>query len=118
MKIDHTITAKTRRTIRVRSKVRGTADRPRLSVYRSNRTTYLQLIDDAAGKTVASATGKEVKGAESLTKLEEAIAMAKILVEKASKLKVTKAVFDRGAYKYHGRVKAIADAVRAAGMEM
>jgi len=118
MKVNHIITSKQRRTMRVRKAVRGTAERPRLTVFRSNQTTYLQLIDDAAGKTLASSTGKEVAKASELTKLAEAVELAKIIVEKAKKLKITKAVFDRGAYKYHGRVKAIADTVREQGIQM
>lgn len=118
MKVNHNITSKERRVKRVRSKVRGTAERPRLTVYRSNETTYLQLIDDQKGHTLVSATGKEVKGADGLTKLQEAVEMTKVLVDKAKKLKISKAVFDRGAYKYHGRVKAVADTVRELGIQM
>lgn len=118
MKVNHTITTKMRRTMRVRKNVRGTADRPRLTVFRSNETTYLQLIDDVAGKTIASATGKEVKDASGLTKLAEAIEMAKLLSAKAKKIGIGKVVFDRGPYKYHGRVKAVADTVRSEGIEV
>ncbi len=118
MKVNHNITTKMRRVIRTRSKVRGTSDRPRLTVFRSNETTYLQLIDDSVGKTLVSATGKEVKGYENLTKLAEAIEMTKILAAKAKKVGINKVVFDRGPYKYHGRVKAIADVMREQGFEM
>ena len=118
MKVNHRITTKQRRIIRVRSKVRGTAERPRLNVFRSNETTYLQAIDDSVGKTLVSATGKEVKDAHSLTKLAEAIEMTKVLAEKAKKAGIKKMVFDRGPYKYHGRVKAVADTIRENGIEM
>jgi large subunit ribosomal protein L18 len=118
MKVNHNITSKMRRVTRTRSKVRGTAERPRLTVFRSNQTTYLQIIDDSVGKTLASATGKEVKGSSELTKLAEAIEMTKILAEKAKKAGVKRLVFDRGPYKYHGRVKAVADTIRASGFEM
>src|SRR5258708_3217214 len=118
MKVNHRITSKQRRVIRVRSKMRGTSDRPRLNVFRSNETTYLQAIDDTVGNTLVSATGKEVKEAGTLTKLQEAVEMAKILVGKAKKAGIKKMVFDRGPYKYHGRVKAIADTVREQGIEM
>lgn len=118
MKVNHRITSKQRRTIRVRSKVRGTAQRPRLTVFRSNQTTYLQAIDDTVGKTLVSATGKEVKDAHALTKLAEAIEMTKVLVGKAKKAGIKKMVFDRGPYKYHGRVKAVADTAREQGIEM
>ncbi len=118
MKVNHRTTSKQRRVIRIRSKVKGTNDRPRLNVFRSNETTYLQAIDDTVGNTLLSATGKEVKDAHSLTKLAEAVEMAKVLVAKAKKAGIKKMVFDRGPYKYHGRVKAIADTVREQGIEM
>lgn len=118
MKVNHNITTKMRRIVRTRSKVRGTEERPRLTVFRSNETTYLQIIDDVSGRTLASATGKEVKGGESLAKLAEAIEMTKVLAAKAKKLGIKKLVFDRGPYKYHGRVKAIADTIRNLGFEM
>ncbi|PWU23145.1 50S ribosomal protein L18 [Candidatus Cerribacteria bacterium 'Amazon FNV 2010 28 9'] len=118
MKVNHNITSKMRRVMRTRAKVRGTADRPRLSVFRSNETTYVQVIDDTVGKTIVSATGKEIKNAHELTKLAEAIEIAKLAASKAKKAGIAKFVFDRGAYKYHGRVKAIADTVREAGIEM
>ena len=118
MKVNHNITAKERRVMRARSKVRGTNERPRLTVFRSNQTTYLQLIDDTVGNTLASATAKEIEGAGEMTKLAEAIELAKLLAQKAKKIKITKFVFDRGPYKYHGRVKAIADTVREQGIEV
>jgi len=120
MKVNHRITTKQRRVIRVRSKVRGTADRPRLSVFRSNQTAWLQLIDDEAGKTLVSATRKEVKSTtkEGQRKMTEAIEIAKVLAQKALKKGIKKAVFDRGSYRYHGRVKAVADTVREAGVAL
>lgn len=118
MKVNHNITSKMRRVTRTRSKVRGTGERPRLTVFRSNQTTYLQIIDDTVGNTLVSASGKEVKGSEELPKLAEAIEMTKILAAKAKKVGVKKLVFDRGPYKYHGRVKAVADTIRNLGFEM
>ncbi|MBP9699974.1 50S ribosomal protein L18 [Candidatus Woesebacteria bacterium] len=118
MKVNHNITNKQRRTIRVRSKVRGTAERPRLTVYRSNETTYIQAIDDTVGNTLSAANAKMKKLKKELTKLEEAIELAKVLASDLKKKGVTKLVFDRGSYRYHGRVKAIADTVRAEGIEM
>lgn len=100
----------------MRSKIRGTAERPRLTVFRSNTHTYLQVIDDSSGKTLASATEKEVKVEG--TKTVRAVAVAKLLAEKAKKAKIMAVVFDRGSYKYHGRVKAIADALREAGVQV
>ncbi len=118
MKVNHNITTKERRTIRVRSKVRGTAERPRLTVYRSNETTYIQAIDDTLGNTLSAANAKMKKLKKELTKLEEAIELAKVLASDLKKKGITKLVFDRGSYRYHGRVKAIADTVRAQGIEM
>ncbi len=101
---------------RVRTKVRGTAERPRLNVFRSNRFTYLQAINDQDGKTIASENSKGFSTAG--TKIEEAKATAKALAEKLKTAKVKKLVFDRGSYKYHGRVKAVAEVMREHGMEM
>ena len=100
---------------RVRQKFSGTATKPRLSVFRSARHLYLQLIDDAKGETLAAAKDAEVK------KKVKPIAMAqevgKLLAEKAQQKGIKQAVFDRGQYRYHGRVKAAADGAREAGLE-
>ena len=95
---------------RIRKQIIGTKDVPRLNVYRSNKNILVQLIDDENGVTLASASvnGKNIEAA---TKVGEAIA------KEAKKLKVTKVVFDRGGYLYHGRVKALADAARENGLE-
>ena len=118
MKVNHNRTPKERRMMRVRSKIRGTTERPRLTVFRSNVTTYLQVIDDTVGKTIAAANALMAKTDPKLTKMEEAKVLAKILVKDLKKKNVSKLVFDRGSYRYHGRVKAIADTVREEGMEM
>ena len=94
---------------RIRAKVSGTAERPRLSVFKSNRHLHLQLIDDVAQKTLVSASTKEAG------KLED---LAKLLADKAAKAGIAAAVFDRGGYKYHGRVAKLADAARAAGLKI
>jgi large subunit ribosomal protein L18 len=107
------------RARRVRAKVSGTAERPRLSVFRSNTSLYLQLIDDVAGRTVLAAHSREVKGAkeEGLgTKEAEAMALGRLLAEKAKDKGLTSAVFDRAGYRYHGRVKAAAEGARAGGL--
>ncbi|MFA5184372.1 MAG: 50S ribosomal protein L18 [Patescibacteria group bacterium] len=104
-----------RRHGRVRAKVSGTAARPRLSVYRSNTGMFLQLIDDASGQTLASATLKEVKAAEN--RIATSKELGKLIAQKAGAKKITKAVFDRGFYKYHGRVKAAAEGAREGGLE-
>ena len=105
---------KHRRQGRVRAKLQGTAERPRLAVRRSLSHISAQLINDAEGKTLVSAHDREVKSAN---KTEMAGALGTLLAEKAKKAGVDKVVFDRRHYKYHGRVKAFADAARQAGLE-
>ena len=110
-----------RRHARVRKHVSGTAERPRLAVYRSSKHIYAQLIDDVAGVTLASASTiqndlKEAVGDS--TKIEEAQIVGKSIGEKAGSLGITQAVFDRGGFRYHGRVKALADAARDAGLSL
>lgn len=104
-----------RRHARVRAKVVGTAVRPRLSVFRSNRGMFLQLIDDAAGKTIASASSMEVKAKGK--KVEISKELGKLIAEKAAAKKITAVVFDRGAYQYHGRVQAVAEGAREGGLQ-
>jgi len=105
-----------RRHNRVRAKISGSSERPRLSVFKSNLSIYLQLIDDEAGKTLVSVNVKELKK-KKLNKTEQATELGKIIAEKAKQKKITKIVFDKGGYKFHGRVKAVADAARAGGLE-
>jgi large subunit ribosomal protein L18 len=104
-----------RRHRKIRSVLKGTPERPRLSVFRSNKGLYLQLIDDVSGKTLASANSKELKD-KSKGKTEKAFNLGKLLAEKASKKGLSSVVFDRGGYKYHGRVKAVADGAREGGL--
>ncbi len=104
-----------RRHARVRAKIVGTASRPRLSVFRSNRGMFLQLIDDASGKTIASASTIEVKAKGK--KVEISKELGKMIAEKAAAKKITAVVFDRGAYKYHGRVQAVAEGAREGGLQ-
>lgn len=103
---------------RIREKLRGTAERPRLNVYRSLKHIYAQLIDDFAGQTLVSASTRE-KGAASKAggNVAAAKAVGKTLAERAKQKGFTKAVFDRGGYLYHGRIKALADAAREAGLQ-
>jgi large subunit ribosomal protein L18 len=105
-----------RRHKRIRAKISGTADRPRFSVFKSNRGLYLQLIDDLSGQTLVSAHSKEIKK-EVLKKTEIATELGKLLAEKASAKKISVVVFDKSSYKYHGRVKAAADGARAGGLK-
>ena len=104
------------RALRVRSKVRGSAERPRLSVFRSNRAIWAQIIDDSKGHTVASAASVNVTE-KGLSKKDEATKVGKLLAEKAKAAGVAKVVFDRGPYLYHGRVKALADGAREGGLD-
>jgi len=100
---------------RVRAKVSGTAERPRLSVFRSNRRVFLQLIDDDRGITLVSASDLKLK--KKMKKTEIAKEVGKELAALAAKKKITKAVFDRGGYKFHGRVKAAAEGAREGGLK-
>jgi large subunit ribosomal protein L18 len=105
-----------RRRRRVRAKVRGTAERPRLSVFRSNRGIGAQLIDDVAGHTIAAVNWTE-DDLKSLTASEQASRAGQLLAERAKAAGVETVVFDRGGYRYHGRVKALADGAREAGLK-
>jgi len=104
-----------RRHGRVRSKVKGALAKPRLSVFRSSRGMFLQLIDDLSGQTLASVGVKEVKAAGK--KIDLSREMGKLLAAKAKDKNIKRVVFDRGAYKYHGRVKAVAEGAREGGLE-
>jgi len=115
-KVDHNITQQERRKRRVRANIHGTAERPRVSVFRSNQHTALQAIDDVRAVTLVAAGEHELK--EKGTKATRAVAIARILAEKMKKAKIQAAVFDRGPYKYHGRVKAVADTLREAGIQV
>ncbi|MDP6666226.1 MAG: 50S ribosomal protein L18 [Dehalococcoidia bacterium] len=99
---------------RVRKNVRGVADRPRLAVFRSNSHIYAQVIDDDRGHTLAAATSLEVKSND--TKTGTAKTVGEAVAKQALAAGITKVVFDRGGYKYHGRVKALADAARTEGL--
>ncbi|MGH9106807.1 MAG: 50S ribosomal protein L18 [Acidimicrobiales bacterium] len=111
--------ARDRRHHRVRKKVSGTSDRPRLAVFRSNRHVVAQVVDDAAGRTVAAASSLEasVRGAGATSNRAASAAVGKLVGERARAAGVTKVAFDRGGYLYHGRVAALADAAREAGLE-
>jgi large subunit ribosomal protein L18 len=102
---------------RIRKVVHGTADAPRLSVYRSNKGIYAQIIDDVAGKTLASVSSiKDVK-ADKVTKIEQAALVGRAIAEKAVAAGISTVRFDRNGYLYHGRVKSLADAAREAGLK-
>lgn len=105
-----------RRRRRIRSRVKGTAERPRLTVFRSNRGIYCQVINDLDGKTLVSASSLEIKET-GLKKSEVAEKVGKMLAGKAKENNIEKVVFDRGSYLYHGRVKALAEGARKGGIE-
>jgi len=111
---------RTRRHARVRRRIQGAAQRPRLSVFRSLNHVYAQLIDDATGQTLAAASTREkavADGLESRSSSAAAEKVGKIIAERAKAKGINAVVFDRGGYKYHGRIKALADAARGAGLE-
>jgi large subunit ribosomal protein L18 len=109
--------ARARRHRRVRGKIFGTAERPRLVVFRSNRGIEAQLVDDLEGKTVAGASWLNLKKSFKGNKTQQAAEVGKLLAANAKKADVENVVFDRGGYLYHGRVKALADAAREGGLK-
>jgi large subunit ribosomal protein L18 len=108
--------ARVRRHRRVRGKVAGTADRPRLAVFRSNLGIYAQLVDDASGRTLAAASWHELKKSFKGKKSDQAREVGKLLAAAGRKAGVETCVFDRGGYLYHGRVKALAEGAREGGL--
>ena len=116
MGVQTTREARLRRHRRVRTKVSGTADRPRLAVYRSNRGISAQLIDDVSGRTVAAASNLD-GGVRGVKRADAPAAVGKLVAERAREAGIARVVFDRGGYLYHGRVKALADAARESGLE-
>ena len=104
-----------KRRRRVRAKVRGTAQRPRISVFRSNRGLFVQLIDDDLGHTIAAVQWTE-DGLRDLKPIEQATEAGKRLAQRAKDAGIERAVFDRGGYQYHGRVKALAEGIREGGL--
>ena len=100
----------------IRGKIKGTAARPRMSVFRSNKDIYVQLVDDISGTTLASATSRSVS-AEGRNKTDISKEVGKLIAERAKAAGVETVVFDRGGYLYHGRVKALADSAREGGLK-
>lgn len=103
---------------RIRKKVKGSASRPRLSIYRSNKAIYCQAIDDVAGNTLVTASSLEKNIPANLSKTEQAKEVGKLLAERVFAKKIANVVFDRSGYQYHGRVKALADGAREAGLKI
>jgi large subunit ribosomal protein L18 len=104
-----------RRRGRIRSRLIGVGDCPRLSVFKSNKGMYIQLIDDQKGITIASAHSKEIK--KQIKKIEKSFELGKLIAEKAFAKKIKKVVFDRGGYKYHGRISKVAEGAREGGLK-
>jgi large subunit ribosomal protein L18 len=98
---------------RIRASISGTATKPRLAVFRSNKDIYVQLIDDLSSNTLVAASSKELTG----SKIEQANSVGKLIAEKAISTGITEIVFDRGGYLYHGRVKALAEGARESGLK-
>lgn len=113
---------KKRRVTRIRKKILATSNRPRLTVFRSNSNIYAQIIDDAKAKTLVSASSIGLKTNQSKAdqplagKMEQAIEVGKLIAQMAKEKKIKDVAFDKGAYKFHGRVKALAEAARASGL--
>ena len=102
---------------RIRKVISGTAQRPRMSVFRSNKQIYVQIIDDEAGRTLAHASSREAGFEEKMTKIEQASKVGALIAERAKSAGIETVVFDRNGYLYHGRVKSLADAARNAGLK-
>lgn len=110
-----TIAIRTRRSHRVRIRIRGTAATPRLTVFRSNAAIYVQLVDDAAGKTLVHASSRELP--KRAANVAAAAAVGALVAERAKASGILAVIFDRGPYRYHGRVKALAEAARKGGLK-
>ena len=104
---------------RIRKRIAGTSEKPRLTVYRSNKQIYVQLIDDIQQKTLvaASSLDQTISDKKNITKIEQAKLVGKLTAEKIKKAGISQVVFDRNGYLYHGRIKALADAAREAGLK-
>lgn len=106
-----------RRHAKIRARLKGTAAQPRLSIFRSNKHVVCQLIDDVSGVTLAAASGLDLAKNQTGTKTERAAEVGKLLADRAKEKKIKRISFDRGGYKYHGRVKAVAEELRQKGLE-
>jgi large subunit ribosomal protein L18 len=113
----HRVEARGRIRERIRRKVTGTAERPRLAVFRSLKSIYAQVIDDASGRTITSASSLEKEAGAKGSNAAAAKAVGALIAKKAKDSGITRVVFDRGGYLYHGNIKALADAAREAGLE-
>jgi large subunit ribosomal protein L18 len=116
-KARHRVEARGRIRERIRRKVTGTAERPRLAIYRSLKGIYVQVIDDASGRTIASASSREKDSGAKGSNAAAAKAVGALIAKKVKDMGITRVVFDRGGYLYHGNIKALADAARENGLE-
>ena len=112
------VVSRTRRHARVRKQISGTAERPRLAVFRSNRHIYAQLIDDLTGRTLVAASTLDEQVAKKGTKAEIAKSVGELVGKRAKDTGISAVVFDRGGYQYHGRVRAVAEGAREAGLSL
>ena len=118
MSIDHKVIRRQKLRWRIRTKIHGTAQKPRLSVFRSNKDIYAQLIDDNTGTTMAAVNSRQKDMASNTgNKVEKSMLVGKAIAQKAKDLGIETCVFDRGGYLYHGRVKAVADGAREGGLK-
>ena len=115
-KIDDTTRKRLKRKASIRKKVRGTAERPRLTVYKSNRRTYVQAVDDLAGKTLAAASNLERDHRDIANKVATLEKLGQLIAERLKAKNISAVVFDRNGYKYHGKVKSIAEGARKGGI--
>lgn len=105
--------------MRIRKKINGASDRPRMSVFRSNKQIYVQLVDDKTGHTLVAASSREEGIAtQKVTKIEQAALVGKLVASKAQEAGIVEVVFDRNGYLYHGRIKSLADAARESGLKL
>lgn len=116
-KMSDRLKSRAKAKVKIRKKIEGTAERPRLSVFRSSKHMYAQLIDDVAGKTLASFSSAKVDGLKSTSNCDAAKAVGANIANAAKSQNITKIVFDRSGYVYHGRIKALAEGAREAGLE-
>ena len=104
---------------RIRKKISGVVARPRMSVFRSNKQIYVQLVDDLSGNTLAAASSREEEiASQKVNKIEQAALVGKLIASKAKEAGIEEVVFDRGGYLYHGRIKSLADAARKGGLKL
>jgi large subunit ribosomal protein L18 len=117
MSLDQKVIRRQKLRWRIRTKLHGTAQKPRLSVFRSNKDIYAQLIDDDNNATIAAANSRQAGVTSGTTKVDKSAEVGKALAEKAKALGIETCIFDRGGYLYHGRVKAVADGAREGGLK-